>query len=137
MQNRNDQPTDGIRKVIEAEIINPDYHDDGTSQQASFRRTYHSQGPVYTGIFTTSSLAGGGCLAQAIPFGLFLACLGQYGVLAAIGFGLFYLVGSAIGTLREARALVEGRIFNPWVWRIGNWIVCYLLTVWLAGGFNE
>lgn len=140
MANDKGQPTDGIRQVIEAEIIDPDYHDDGKSQQATFtsrRGTYTSQGPVYTGIFTSNAVSGAGCLAQLIPFGLFLYCLGAYGFFTALGFGVFCLIGSVMGVLREARSLVEGRVFNPWAWRVGNWIVCFLLTMLLSGGFSD
>ena len=140
MAENNDKPTDGIRKVIEAEIINPDYHGGDQSQRASYtyRSTgYGQQGPVYTGFFTSSALAGDGCLALAIPFGIFLFCIVQYGLLAAIGFSVFYLIGAAIGILREAQALVAARRFNPWAWRAGNWLISLFLTIWLSGGFND
>lgn len=133
-------PVDGVRKVIEAEIIDPDYHDDGKSRDTSFtsqRTTYTSQGPVYTGVFTSSALSNGGCMAQLIPLGLLLYCLGEYGFFPALGFGVFCLIGSVMGTLSEARSLMQGRPFNPWAWRIGNWCVSFLLTALLSGGFND
>ncbi len=38
--------------------------------------------------------------------------------------------------MRDMRLLMQGREPNPWPWRIGNWLVCFLLTAWLAGGFD-
>ncbi len=34
------------------------------------------------------------------------------------------------------RLLMQGRQANPWSWRMGNWLISFLLTAWLAGGFD-
>lgn len=76
------------------------------------------------------------CLAPCVTFALFLVCLAQFGLLAGIGFVVFHTLGSLLGVLRHMRGFAEGRIHNPWPWRLGNWFVSFLLTVWLAGGFD-
>ena len=76
------------------------------------------------------------CLAPCITFALFLVCLAQFGLLAGIGFVFFHIVGSVAGSMRDMRLLMRGREPNPWPWRIGNWLACFLLTAWLAGGFD-
>lgn len=73
-----------------------------------------------------------GCLPAAVTCALFLVCIAQYGVLAAIGFAVFHLAGNVMAAWRQARQLILGRQFNIWLWRTGNWLVSYLLTAWLA-----
>lgn len=75
-----------------------------------------------------------GCLAPGITFGLFLGCLFSLGLLAAIGFVVFWCVGAVLGTLLQVRRTLNRQPTNPWYWRIANWLVCLLLVYWLAGG---
>lgn len=119
------------RKVVrEAEIIGPDEGDSqdfGQAGSSGFRRT----------VFAYSPVDSSGCLPGCITFALFLVCLGQFGILAGIGFMFFYGAGAILGALRAARAVMAGYPPNPWGWRLGNWLVSFLLTAWLAGGFNQ
>lgn len=87
-------------------------------------------------VWTATGADGAGCLGPCITFALFFVCLSQFGLLAGIGFIVFHLVGSVIGSIRSMRRLVEGRPPNPWSWRLGNWFISFMLTAWLAGGFN-
>lgn len=98
--------------------------------------TFGSGGGGFGRVWTASGANGAGCLSPCITFALFFVCLSQFGVLAALGFAIFHLVGSIAGSIRSMRLLVEGRRTNPWTWRLGNWFVSFMLTVWLAGGFN-
>ena len=75
-----------------------------------------------------------GCLAPAITFGLCLGCLVQLGILAAIGFVVFWCVGAVVGTLLQVRRTLNRQPTNPWLWRIANWLVCLMLVSWLAEG---
>lgn len=73
-----------------------------------------------------------GCLPPAITLGLFLGCLVQLGILAAIGFVVFWCVGAVVGALLQVRRTLNRQPTNPWIWRIANWLVCLMLVSWLA-----
>lgn len=75
-----------------------------------------------------------GCLAPAITFGLFLGCLVQLGILAAIGFVVFWCIGAVLGAVLQVRRTLNRQPTNPWIWRIANWLVCLMLVSWLADG---
>lgn len=87
-------------------------------------------------VWMATGADGNACLVPCITFALFLVCLSQFGLLAGIGFAVFHLAGGIAGSIRSMRLLMEGRQANPWAWRLGNWFVSFMLTVWLAGGFN-
>ncbi|MBD5608123.1 MAG: hypothetical protein HDQ93_04660 [Desulfovibrio sp.] len=117
------------RKVVEVEVLPPENESTGAFHDS--RRGY-AQGPV----FAYSSFDSRGCLSPTVTILLFIILLGQFGLLAAIGFGVFYTCGAILGSLRMTRAMIQGRPINPWLWTCGNWCVSFLLTVWLAGGFD-
>ena len=96
-----------------------------------------TNGAGFGRVWTATGADGAGCLAPCVTFALFLVCLSQFGLLAAIGFAIFHLLGSIAGSIRAMRRLVEGRQPNPWSWRLGNWFISFMLTAWLAGGFNR
>lgn len=129
-----DQSPNSGRRAIEAEILQPD--DTGHSGTSWNNAGYRREGNVYS-YWSVAPVYGNGCLGGAITFGLFIVCLGQYGLLAAIGFMVFYAIGGVIGSVYAARRLMGGMPANPWVWRIGNWLISFTLTVWLAGGFSN
>ena len=87
-------------------------------------------------VWTATGADGNTCLAPCVTFALFFVCVSQFGFLAGIGFAVFHVAGSIAGSIRSMRRLVEGRPVNPWGWRLGNWFVSFMLTAWLAGGFN-
>ncbi len=135
------------RRVLDAEVLEPG--------QGHIRHSHHSmfgeQGCGFSGaqfgdfgpaglhfgqIWTSGRADQNACLAPCISFALFLACLAQFGMLAGIGFAFFHIAGSMAGTLRDTRMLMQGRQPNPWLWRMGNWLVSFLLTAWLAGSFD-
>lgn len=88
------------------------------------------------GVWTYGPVRMDGCWPACVTFALFLVCLGQFGVLAAIGFLVFHTIGGAIGSVRAARALTFCILWNPWPWRVGNWFISFILTAWLAGGLG-
>ena len=87
-------------------------------------------------IWITGRDSSNACLAPCITFAIFLVCLAQFGFLAGLGFVFFHTIGSIAGTLRQMRLMTAGVMPNPWLWRMGNWILSFLVTVWLAGGFD-
>jgi hypothetical protein len=87
-------------------------------------------------IWITGRDSSNACLAPCITFAIFLVCLAQFGFLAGLGFVFFHTIGSLAGTLRQMRLMTAGVMPNPWLWRMGNWILSFLVTLWLAGGFN-
>ena len=97
---------------------------------------FSNGGAGFGRVWTATGADGGGCLAPCITLALFFVCLSQFGLLAAIGFVVFHVIGSIAGSIRAMRRLVEGRQPNPWGWRFGNWFISFILTAWLAGGFN-
>lgn len=123
----------GNREVLDAEIV--ESANASANGRERFQRAYHVN--FNNGSWRYANIDADGCLAPSISIALFLVCLGQYGLLAAIGFAVFHIIGSIAGAMRAARKLTLGQPFNPWLWRLGNWFVSFLLTVWLAGGFNQ
>lgn len=119
------------RKVLDVEILRPE-----PGSESANRRNY-GKGYATYGYWSQIPIYRDGCLGPAITFALFLICLGKYGLLAAIGFLVFYAIGSVIGTVHSARMLIAGRLVNPWMWRTGSWLISFVLTVWLAGGFKN
>lgn len=115
----------------------------GWTQGGASGGRYYRVGGVFSNggagfgrVWTATGADGAGCLSPCVTFALFLVCLSQFGLLAAIGFVVFHVVGSIAGSIRAMRRLVEGRQPNPWSWRLGNWFISFMLTAWLAGGFN-
>ncbi len=123
-QNNNPGSRDQGRRAVEPEILEPE--ETGNANQ--YDRKYYSK----TGVWTYVPADSGGCLAASITFALFLVCLGQFGLLAAIGFFFFHSIGSIIGSVHTARSLIAGIPVNPWTWRTGNWIISLLITIMLA-----
>lgn len=150
----NRRPVEG--RVFDAEVVGPDEregesggsrHADQTGgnawgqDSASGARFYRVGGTFGNGagfgrVWTATDADGNTCLAPCVTFALFFVCLSQFGLLAGIGFAVFHVAGSIAGSIRSMRRLMEGRPVNPWVWRLGNWFVSFMLTAWLAGGFN-
>ena len=129
--------------VIDAEVV-----DDGRTPYNSSRTTYTSY-TSYSGTGSRNGFDGGRVtfismagpsapghqglpLAPLLTLSLFLACLFQWGFLAALGFAFFYAIASALGVYNNVRTIMQGRMPNPWLWRIGSWVVCMLLVSWLV-----
>lgn len=132
-------------KICEAEIIDrtPDAFAD--ENKGTYEAFYTGSGPegawhgpdmVTTRVFTTYGPGPQGCLSALVPLLLFLICLFQLGLLAAIGFAVFSCIGSLIGICRNLRLAAAEQGTNPAFWKIGNWIVSFILTAWLAGGLR-
>lgn len=122
-------------------------HQGGYSQNNAqghfYRRTFNGgnfggfqNGSPLGQIWMTGPGNSNACLAPCVTFAIFLVCLAQLGFLAGLGFVFFHTIGSIVGTLRQMRLMTTGVMPNPWFWRMGNWILSFLLTAWLAGGFN-
>lgn len=123
---------DNGKKIHEAEIVGQE-----NQKQQEWQRQRYAGQPIYGGVWSFSPMERQGCLGPAITFALFLICVGQFGVLAGIGFAVFYCIGAILGSMHFAKMLMEGRHANPWAWRAGNWTISLLLTIWLAGGFEN
>ncbi|MDD4702214.1 MAG: hypothetical protein PHI96_08340 [Desulfovibrio sp.] len=135
----------------------------GQSSQGSYRQNGYSQGghgqnsaqgPFHRRTFNGGNFGGfqagsplgqiwitgrdnsNACLAPCITFAIFLVCLAQLGFLAGLGFVFFHTIGSITGTVRQMRLMTRGVMPNLWLWRMGNWILSFFLTAWLAGGFD-
>lgn len=131
-QTQNNDNSNSEQSIVhEPEIINPE--DNSWPRGRNFRNSANNLSGQ-TWFYSPMDMSG--CASPFITLFLFLIMLGQYGLLAAIGFLVFYTCGAIIGSLRITRGLVLGVLINPWPWRIGNWIISFLLTIWLAGGFS-
>lgn len=128
--NESDRRAASGRPTLHGEII--DSEECGQTGGGYGRRQNYAYGRV----FTLAPVDNGGCMASFITVMLFLICLGQYGLLAAIGFFVFHLIGSILGSVHSARQLMRGLPYSVWGWRAGNWIISFLATVWLAGGLS-
>lgn len=76
------------------------------------------------------------CLLPLTSLLLFIVCLFQYGVLAAIGFGFFHLAGSAALGVFTMRQLMQGRQPDPRLGQVLVRIAAFLLAGWLSGGLD-
>ena len=74
--------------------------------------------------------------APAITAFLLIVVLVRFGFLAGLGFLFFYVIGAAFGTFQLIRRIAEGKAVYPWLWRIANWAIAFLLAGWLSGGFR-
>lgn len=127
-------------KVYDAEVIHEEYHyNDATSSGGrrnggdGFRATSWSWTSMRGGLggFDAASR-----YAPAVTIFLLFVVLFRFGFLAGLGFLFFYAIGAAVGTVQLVRRMAEGKSVNPWLWRIGNWAVAFLLAGWLSGGFR-
>ena len=128
-QNNNDPDAQNRRIARDAEIVDQGGSESSNAWDNNQRRTVNW---VYMPLNNFD-----GCWPALVTFALFFACLGQYGVLGGIGFLVFHIIGSIMGSLRAARSLALGRPWNPLPWRIGNWLISFIITAWLAGGFSQ
>lgn len=131
-ENQNEQP-----KVHEPEIVDNDGYSNRNSKSYYYTTRPSGRKVYYNNLFAYSPVDMGGCLPACVSFALFFICTGQYGLLAGIGFLVFHIIGSILGSVRAARLLMNGIVWNPWPWRIGNWLISFMLTIWLAGGLNQ
>ncbi len=119
-------------EVIEPEVVGGSsggYYEQSQSQWsgATFKSwTFNQQG---TGFGTTSNAS---CLPSLITFAIFLSIGIQYGLLASIGFLVFYALGSGINFFASMRRMVEGKAVSPWIGRVVVWIVSVFITISLA-----
>lgn len=119
--------------VADAEVVDDTqstaYDNRGTSSSYQFFRFDTSD------TFQGSSKSGIQQLQfSALPITLIIMtlCAFQYGILAAIGFLFFYGIAAAIGMFVIVGRMLNGFAVNPWMLRICNWIICYMLVGWLA-----
>lgn len=131
-------------KIIDVEVIEDHKSEGGQSRQRAYKRTIYTngryrtsfQGNGFSGFMSAAPINASGCMAPAITLGLFIVCLGQFGLFAAISFFVFHLIGAIMGSIHQARLLIAGLPASPWPWRVGNWVVSFLITMWLAGGIG-
>lgn len=132
---RHDADSPHNPRIHDPEILHPNAHEGGSCGNGG-----HGPHGACTVRFVRFRQMGfgpaspDGCLAPGITFGLFLGCLFSLGLLAAIGFVVFWCIGAVLGALLQVRRTLNRQPTNPWYWRIANWLVCLLLVFWLAGG---
>lgn len=125
-------------------VITPEVVDDGAQQgdrQQIFSGT-SANGSRFTYATWNSGGLGGfgsggmvardGCLPGLVTLLLAAVCAVQFGILSAIGFLVFYAIGSGMGFFWRVRCLMQGKNISPWFFRVGAWIVASLLVVWLS-----
>lgn len=128
--------------VVDAEVVN---EGEARSGQKSFTCVTGDNGRVRYSFASwnvggtaggTGGFSGGvSCLPGCITLFLMALCAVQFGVLAAVGFLFFYLIGSWIAIFAGLQRAMRGKLTNPWLPRIFNWGTCWLLVGWLSGGF--
>lgn len=127
-------------KVYDAEVIHEEYHYDTTATAGERRNGGGSGFRMASWNWTSTGGLGAFDAASryvpAVTAILAIVVLFRFGFLACLGFLFFYAVGAAVGTVRLIRRMAEGKSLNPWLWRIGNWAVAFLLAGWLSGGFR-
>lgn len=134
-------PADG--SAPQPTVITPEVVDDSAQQgrQQTFSGT-SANGSRFTYATWNSGGLGGfgsggmvardGCLPGLVTLLLAAVSAVQFGVLSAIGFLVFYAIGSGMGFFWRVRCLMQGKNINPWFFRVGAWIVASLLVVWLS-----
>lgn len=130
-------------KVYDAEVIHEEYrHEERTSSASGSqsRRGFHGTSWSWTSMRGGMGGLGGfdaaSRYAPAITAFLLIVVLVRFGFLAGLGFLFFYVISAAFGTVQLIRRMAEGKAVYPWIWRIGNWAVSFLLAGWLSGGFR-
>lgn len=98
--------------------------------------TWNTGGGAFgSGAFGTGMVARDGCLPGMITLLLAAVCAVQFGILSAIGFLVFYAIGSAAAFMLRVRTLMQGTHVSPWIFRLAVWGLASLLVVWLSDGF--
>lgn len=141
--NYDQRDNNGERRVITPEVIGPE--NDGRPRQEQCGNGQYGSGPYRQRRITyfqsygwpMTSVDQNACLAPCVTLVLFLVCLFQFGFLAALGFVFFHVLFGVLGSVQATSRMMTGEGFNIWLWRLGNWIFSFLLTVWLAGGFSD
>ena len=115
-------------KENDNEIIDVEVVDEGGGSRGS--RTSYSQaggaGPrvTYFHMAQLNSPGHQGLMpASTVTLVLFIACMLKWGFLAGLGFLFFYAIFAALGVAWNLRQVMQGKIPNPWIWRVGNWCV--------------
>lgn len=132
-----DSPGDNGRRVLDAEVLGPDEGRGGERQDGFGHFRQAAGGGQAFGQFSGQVWTMNGqraCVTPAVGFFLFLLCLVQFGLLAAIGFAVFLGIGSLVTGMVQLRLMMQGRDPLPWLWRGLNWLGSYGLAAWLAGG---
>ncbi len=122
------------------QVIEPEVVDSNRANYEQKRAQWsHEQSSSNFKVWTFNQSGGLGsrnndsCLPGLITIGIALSLLVQYGLLASIGFLVFYAIGSAIGFFVIMRNLMQGRAMSPWVMRVVIWLICAFITIGLAG----
>ncbi len=123
------------QNVIEPEIVRTK----GSSYNQDHNEWSNEQGGPSFKMWTFQQYGGlnsrgtDSCLPGFITLGIALALAIQYGILASIGFFVFYAIGSAISFVMTMRRMVEGKLISLWFTRAVVWLVSAFITISLAG----
>ncbi len=115
-----------VREVVDAELVDRPQQQQGRNGGTGFhRRVVFMQSNA--GQILPSCQMGIITLALAFAMGL------QFGLLACIGFLVFYGIARVITFLINIQLVMTGRPINPLLLQIISWFCCWSLTAWLAG----
>lgn len=122
----------------------------GHNQSGSFRfAVWHGAssggagGAGGPGGFGGMGMGRSSCLPGCITLFLTLVCAVQFGILGALGFLVFHLIGSGMVLALNLRQIMQGQpahfglglTMGPWVGRLVIWGGSWALVGWLSGGF--
>ena len=129
-------------EVIEPEIVladdsqqnNKQWSQENSQQQhGNFRFTtwtFGQQGNVFAGAAQSAS-----CLPGIITLSIAIFLGINFGLLASLGFFVFYAIGSALSFIITLQRAMRAQQTNTWINRALVWIISTAITIGLAGGF--
>ena len=128
------------KNVVDAEIVTDVTDASGSSRSYGHEEAYyrvksdgtHTEYTMFSAMSPNDDHYPQRHLAFVVTFVLLLACLLQWGFLAALGFAFFYLVGSCIGIYFTFKNIMEGKMPNVWLYRAAIWGISLLLVSWLV-----
>lgn len=136
------------RRVLDAEVLEPGQEHDRRNSRtgafgdqdrhsgrgfggAEFRRGFGPGGPAlrpYLDQRTHGARTPASRPASRLPF--FWSVWPSSACWRASALCFFTLWAAWRAACATCALLMQGREPNPWPWRIGNWLVCFLLTAW-------
>lgn len=131
-QNENRQ--NNADKILEPELVDPLSASQNTKESSSNNSDYQRFGNIFFSSVKDGGYQRNGCTPILITFGLAVGILVTYGFFAMLGFIFFSSIISIFTFLLTIRQLLNNRFLNPWILRILNWFLSWVLVAWLSGG---
>ncbi len=120
--------------IIEPEVVRPHnaHHNQSHGQWSSEQNNSGFKMWTFQQYGGLNSRSNGSCLPSFITLGIALSLGVQFGILASIGFLVFYAIASAISFAISVRRMAQGQSPLLWFGRVAVWLICIFLTVTLA-----